>query len=118
MKRLMVVALLVALLTVSALASSGNAAGTFNCNGINSGLISGSVNVPNGDLCSLDGANVTGSVTVQAGGGLVIIHGSTIRGSVVQRVDLDLRQHREGFGDRRQREQSADHRGARLGSLQ
>jgi hypothetical protein len=82
MKRLLMVLPLVAALSVFALGSSGDAASIFNCNGINSGPINTNVNVPNGDLCSLDGATVTGKVTVQAGGGLVIIHGSTISGDV------------------------------------
>jgi hypothetical protein len=82
MKRLFMGVLLVALLTVFGLASSGDAASPFNCTGINSGPINSNVNVPNGARCSLDGATVTGRVTVQAGGGLVIIHGSTISGDV------------------------------------
>lgn len=82
MKRFCLIALPFALLALSGMASSGGAAAPFNCYGLTSGPISGSVNVPNGALCALDAAAVTGNVTVQGGGGLVIIHGSTIKGSV------------------------------------
>jgi hypothetical protein len=85
MKRLcLLIALPLILLGLSGVASSAGASGVFTCKGMHSGTISGNVNVPKGDLCSLDGATVSaGSVTVQKGGGLVIIHGSTINGNVV-----------------------------------
>ena len=77
MKRLLV-ALFVAALGIFALASKGDASSPYACTWITGGTIYGNVTVPSGQKCSLDGATVTGAVTVQAGGGLVIIDGSKI----------------------------------------
>ena len=71
--------------------------GNYSCTWVFSGTVTGSVNVPTGEICSLDHATVTGNVTVQPGAGLLIIHGSTIGGSVTSNSARDFQPDNDFF---------------------
>jgi hypothetical protein len=85
LKRLSLVLLLpVALLVVPAMTGGAGASGVFTCsNEIVSGSFNGNVNVPSGSICALSGLTLSGGVTVQSGGGLLITNASKLGGGVL-----------------------------------
>ena len=71
---------LVGLVALTAFSAHARAATT--CNGPLSGTVVGGVVVNSGDICFIDGANVSGGVRVNEGG-VLIVCGSTINGGVI-----------------------------------
>jgi len=78
---LVVAAMLVT--TAGSMLSSGDAFGvTQNCSGTFSGSFTGTLSVPSGAVCELQGATITGNVSVLPGGALIVGGGTTITGQL------------------------------------